>query len=129
MRRYTLVLAFTLLSAHALAQQTQTGISRIVIGVSGGIDSTQALLVCTQAMDRLGYPRRNVLAYTMPGFATGARTLDQARRLMAAIGCDAHEIDIRPAATQMLKDLGLDPCWDNHGFADQVEGVTAVSVA
>jgi NAD+ synthase (glutamine-hydrolysing) len=82
-----------------------TGISRIVIGVSGGIDSTHALLVCAQAMDRLGHPRRNVLAYTMPGFATGTRTLEQARRLMRAIDCDAHEIDIRPAATQMLKDL------------------------
>jgi NAD+ synthase (glutamine-hydrolysing) len=83
-----------------------TGIEKVVIGVSGGIDSTHALLVCAQAMDRLGYPRRNVLAYTMPGFATSARTLDQARRLMRAIGCEAHEADIRPAAIQMLKDIG-----------------------
>jgi NAD+ synthase (glutamine-hydrolysing) len=83
-----------------------TGIRRVVIGVSGGIDSTQALLVCAQAMDRLGYPRRNVLAYTMPGFATSARTLEQARRLMRAIDCEAHELDIRPAAIQMLKDIG-----------------------
>jgi len=83
-----------------------TGIQRVVIGVSGGIDSTQALLVCAQAIDRLGYPRRNVRAYTMPGFATSDRTLAQARRLMAAIGCEAHEIDIRPAALQMLKDIG-----------------------
>lgn len=83
-----------------------TGIRRVVIGISGGIDSTQALLVCAQAMDRLGYPRRNVLAYTMPGFATSARTLEQARGLMKAIGCEAHELDIRPAAIQMLKDIG-----------------------
>ena len=83
-----------------------TGIQRVVIGVSGGIDSTQALLVCAQAIDRLGYPRRNVRAYTMPGFATSDRTLAHARRLMAAIGCEAHEIDIRPAALQMLKDIG-----------------------
>jgi NAD+ synthase (glutamine-hydrolysing) len=83
-----------------------TGIRRVVIGVSGGIDSTQALLVCAQAMDRLGYPRRNVLAYTMPGFATSARTLEQARRLMRAIDCEAHELDIRPAAIQMLRDIG-----------------------
>ena len=83
-----------------------TGIGRVVIGVSGGIDSTQALLVCAQAMDRLGSPRRNVLAYTMPGFATSARTLEQARRLMKAIDCEAHELDIRPAAIQMLKDIG-----------------------
>jgi NAD+ synthase (glutamine-hydrolysing) len=83
-----------------------TGIERVVLGISGGIDSTQALLVCAQALDRLGYPRRNLLAYTMPGFATGARTLAQARRLMAAIGCESHEIDIRPAASQVLKDIG-----------------------
>ncbi len=83
-----------------------TGIERVVIGISGGLDSTQALLVCTQAMDRLGLSRKNILAYTMPGFATSDRTLGQARRLMAAIGCSAHEIDIRPGATQMLKNIG-----------------------
>jgi NAD+ synthase (glutamine-hydrolysing) len=74
--------------------------------VSGGLDSTQALLVCAQAMDRLGYPRSNILAYTMPGFATGERTLAQARQLMEALGCTAHELDIRPACMQMLKDIG-----------------------
>jgi NAD+ synthase (glutamine-hydrolysing) len=83
-----------------------TGIKRVVIGISGGIDSTQALLVSAQAIDRLGCPRTNVHAYTMPGFATGGRTLAQARRLMAAIGCEAHEVDIRPAARQVLKDIG-----------------------
>jgi NAD+ synthase (glutamine-hydrolysing) len=83
-----------------------TGLKRVVIGISGGIDSTQALLVCAQAMDRLGYPRNNVLAYTMPGFATSSRTLEQARRLMHSIGCEPHELDIRPAADQMLTDIG-----------------------
>jgi NAD+ synthase (glutamine-hydrolysing) len=83
-----------------------TGLSQVVIGISGGIDSTQALLVCAQAMDRLGYPRQRVIAYTMPGFATGTRTLEQARRLMKSIGCEAHELDIRPAAQQMLSDIG-----------------------
>lgn len=81
-------------------------IKRVVIGVSGGLDSTHALLVCVQAMDRLGYPRTNVLACTMPGFATSDRTLEQARRLMRAIGCEAMELDIRPSALQMLKDIG-----------------------
>jgi NAD+ synthase (glutamine-hydrolysing) len=79
---------------------------RVVIGVSGGLDSTQALLVCARAMDVLGLPRANVLAYTMPGFATSERTLDQARRLMEAVGARAHEIDIRPSALQMLRDIG-----------------------
>jgi NAD+ synthase (glutamine-hydrolysing) len=82
-----------------------TGIKRVVIGVSGGLDSTHALLVCAQAMDRLRYPRSNILAYTMPGFATSKRTLEQAHRLMNAIGCEAREMDIRPAANQMLKDI------------------------
>jgi NAD+ synthase (glutamine-hydrolysing) len=88
-----------------------TDIEKPVIGVSGGLDSTQALLVCAQAMDRLGHSRSNILAYTMPGFATGERTLAQARQLMRAVGCTAIELDIRPACLQMLKDIG-------HPFAD-----------
>ena len=57
-------------------------------------------------MDLLRHPRSHILAYTMPGFATSRRTLDQARRLMGAIGVTAHEIDIRPSALQMLEDIG-----------------------
>ena len=83
-----------------------TGIERIVIGVSGGLDSTHALIVAARAMDRLGHPRSNVLAYTMPGFATGEHTLRNAHRLMKALGVSASELDIRPAASQMLQDLG-----------------------
>ncbi len=83
-----------------------TGLKRVVIGISGGLDSTQALLVCADAMDRLKLPRSNILAYTMPGFATSTRTLAQARRLMKAIGCETNELDIRPACLQMLKDIG-----------------------
>jgi NAD+ synthase (glutamine-hydrolysing) len=84
---------------------------RVVIGVSGGLDSTQALIVCARAMDVMGLPRTNILAYTMPGFATSERTLDQSRRLMQAVGCTAAEIDIRPSCLQMFKDIG-------HPFAD-----------
>jgi NAD+ synthase (glutamine-hydrolysing) len=82
-----------------------TGIEKIVIGVSGGLDSTQALIVAARVVDRLGLPRENVLAYTMPGFATGRHTLRNAHRLMEALGVSASEMDIRPAATQMLRDL------------------------
>jgi NAD+ synthase (glutamine-hydrolysing) len=82
------------------------GIENIVIGVSGGLDSTHALIVAAHAMDRLGLPRRNVLAYTMPGFATSAYTLGNAHRLMEALEVSAHELDIRPAATLMLRDIG-----------------------
>jgi NAD+ synthase (glutamine-hydrolysing) len=82
-----------------------TGIRKIVIGVSGGLDSTHALIVAARAMDRLGLSRENVLAYTMPGFATGQRTLRNAHRLMESLGVSAEELDIRPSATQMLRDL------------------------
>ncbi|MEX8520573.1 MAG: NAD(+) synthase [Leptothrix sp. (in: b-proteobacteria)] len=91
----------------ALVQRmASAGLQKLVIGVSGGLDSTHALLVCAKAMDRLGLPRRNLLAYTMPGFATSSRTLDQALRLMASLGCTASQIDIRPSCLQMLKDIG-----------------------
>ncbi|HEX7053468.1 MAG TPA: NAD(+) synthase [Burkholderiales bacterium] len=83
-----------------------TGTEKLVIGVSGGLDSTQALIVCARAMDELGLPRRNILAYTMPGFATSTRTRSQAWQLMRAVGASAQEIDIRPSCLQMLKDLG-----------------------
>jgi NAD+ synthase (glutamine-hydrolysing) len=83
-----------------------TGIEKIVIGVSGGLDSTHALIVAARAVDRLELPRQNVLAYTMPGFATSEHTLRNAHRLMNALGVSAQELDIRPAATQMLRDIG-----------------------
>ncbi len=95
------------IQVQALLQRLQaSGHQKVVIGISGGLDSTHALLVCAKAMDRLGLPRTNILAYTMPGFATSERTLDQARKLMQVVGCTAHEIDIRPSCIQMLKDLG-----------------------
>ncbi len=81
-------------------------IRRLVIGVSGGLDSTQALLVAAQAFDRLGRPRSDILAYTMPGFATGEHTKGNALRLMQALGVTWEELDIRPAARQMLADIG-----------------------
>jgi NAD+ synthase (glutamine-hydrolysing) len=83
-----------------------TGIERIVIGVSGGLDSTHALIVAARAMDRLGLPRANVLGYTLPGFATSARTLRNAHALMKALGVSAAEMDIKPSANQMLRDIG-----------------------
>jgi NAD+ synthase (glutamine-hydrolysing) len=95
------------IQVQALIQRlSSAGIKKVVIGVSGGLDSTHALLVCAKAMDRLGLPRTNILAYTMPGFATSERTLRQARELMEVVGCSAAEIDIRPSCIQMLKDLG-----------------------
>ena len=95
------------IQVQGLAKRLEaSGIKRPVIGISGGLDSTQALLVTAQAMDMLSLPRKNILGCTMPGFATSARTLDQARRLMSAVGCEAIEIDIRPSCLQMLEDIG-----------------------
>jgi NAD+ synthase (glutamine-hydrolysing) len=94
------------IQVQGLAQRlAATGIERAVIGVSGGLDSAQALLVAARAMDRLRLPRTNVLGYTMPGFATSDRTRANALRLMAALGVSSAEIDIRSSATQMLRDL------------------------
>lgn len=81
------------------------GAPKAVIGVSGGLDSTHALIVAAKAMDRLGRPRSDIHAFTMPGFATGASTKSYATRLSKALGVTFEEIDIRPAAEQMLDDL------------------------
>ncbi len=96
---------------------------RVVIGVSGGLDSTHALIVAARAMDLLGLPRSNILAFTMPGFATGDATKSNAWALMRALDVTAAELDIRPAARQMLADL-------DHPFArgEEVYDVTFENV-
>ena len=83
----------------------------LVIGISGGLDSTHALIVAAKAMDRLGRPRTDIRGYTLPGFATSDGTKANAWRLMEAFGIAAEEIDIRPTATTMLENIG-------HAFAD-----------
>ncbi|HTT28792.1 MAG TPA: NAD(+) synthase [Solirubrobacteraceae bacterium] len=102
-----------------------TGIKKIVIGVSGGLDSTHALIVAARAVDRLGLPRENVLAYTMPGFATSEHTLGNAHRLMRALGVSASELDIRPAATQMLRDLAHPAAFGESVYDITYENVQA----
>src|SRR4029079_4406319 len=81
------------------------GQPKVVIGVSGGLDSTHALIVAAKAMDRLGRPRSDILAFTMPGFATGETTKSYATRLSKSLGVTFEELDITPAAGQMLDDL------------------------
>src|SRR6201996_1514134 len=87
-----------------------TGSKKVVIGVSGGLDSTQALLVACRAFDLLGKPRSDIEAVTLPGFATGDQSKGYAWALMQALGVKAREVDIRPLAMQLLKDL-------DHPFA------------
>ncbi len=82
-----------------------TGIRRVCIGVSGGLDSTHALIVAAKAFDRLGWPRSDILGFTMPGFATGEATKANAWTLMRSLGVTAEEIDIKPLAQQMLASL------------------------
>ena len=95
------------IQVHGLMKRfASSGLNRVVIGVSGGLDSTQALIVAAKTMDRIGVPRKNILAYTMPGFATSDLTLQNSRQLMAALGVTANEIDIKPACLQMFKDIG-----------------------
>jgi len=95
------------IQVHSLLKRlTATDISRVVIGVSGGLDSTQALIVAAKTMDHMGLPRKNILAYTMPGFATSDLTRSNALQLMDVLGVSAAAIDIRPACLQMFRDLG-----------------------
>lgn len=94
------------IQVQGLAKRLKSsGISNIVIGISGGLDSTHALIVAARTMDALGLPRSNIKAYTMPGFATSKKTHDNALNLMKALRVEANEIDIKPACLQMLKDI------------------------
>lgn len=108
------------IQSHGLRQRLEaTGVKRLVIGVSGGLDSTQALLVAAHAFDQLGLPRSDILAYTLPAFGTSDRTRANAWALMKALGVTAAEIDMTPACRQMLTDIG-------HPFA---EGVPLYDIA
>jgi NAD+ synthase (glutamine-hydrolysing) len=85
-----------------------TGIRRVVLGLSGGLDSSLALLVAVRTFELLQMPREDVLAVTMPGFGTTERTLGNARQLAQALGVELREIDIRAACTQHMRDIGLE---------------------
>jgi NAD+ synthase (glutamine-hydrolysing) len=99
------------IQVSALVQRlTAIGRPKIVIGVSGGLDSSQALIVAAKAMDLLERPRADILAYTMPGFGTTDATKANATALANALGVSFNELDIRPAAEQMLTDM-------DHPFA------------
>ena len=87
------------------------GNPKVVIGVSGGLDSTHALLVAAQAMDRMGRPRTDILAFTMPGFATSDHTRNNAVALAEALGVTFETLDITPACRALLEGIG-------HPFAD-----------
>lgn len=102
---------------------TAIGGPKVVIGISGGLDSTHALIVAAKAMDRLGRPRTDIHGFTMPGFATGETTKGYAWALARSLGITMAELDIRPAARQMLDDI-------DHPYAegDEVYDITFENV-
>jgi NAD+ synthase (glutamine-hydrolysing) len=114
------------IQVSGLAQRLRaTGLRKVVVGISGGLDSTQALLVCAQAFDLLGLPRDGILAYTLPGFATSDHTKSNAWALMKSLGVTAAELDIKPAAKQMLADIGHPYSTGNSVYDITFENVQA----
>lgn len=103
--------AFNIQVSGLVQRMRSIGGPKPVIGVSGGLDSTHALLVVARAMDLMGRPRSDILAYTMPGFATSEHTKSNAIALAESVGASIETIDIRPLAIEMLERLG-------HPFAD-----------
>ncbi len=102
------------IQVNGLAKRLRhTGSKRAVIAVSGGLDSTLALLVTAKTFDILGLPRENIYAVTMPGFGTTERTYNNAISLMKAMKTTIDEIDIKPACLQHFKDIGHDPSVHN----------------
>ncbi|MCL2034060.1 MAG: NAD(+) synthase [Oscillospiraceae bacterium] len=97
---------FSLQVRSLAARMENIGISRLVVGVSGGLDSTAALLVSAAAMDTLGLPRENITGITMPGFGTSLRTLENAMLLLEKTGVTKREISIKPSVLQHLEDIG-----------------------
>jgi NAD+ synthase (glutamine-hydrolysing) len=98
---------FSIQTAGLAKRLEHVGVPRVVLGLSGGLDSTLALLVAVRTFELLGRAHDNILAITMPGFGTTSRTLGNARALAAALGVELREIDIRPACEQHIKDIGL----------------------
>ncbi|HTM80157.1 NAD(+) synthase [Asticcacaulis sp.] len=95
------------IQVHGLMQRLSTSNTQnVVIGISGGLDSTHAVIVACKAFDRLGLPRANIHGYTMPGFGTSTGSRNDALKLMKALGISAEVLDIRPAAKRMLLDIG-----------------------
>ena len=99
---------FSIQVAGLAKRLVHTGCKNVVVGISGGLDSTLALLVCVRTYDKLGYDRKGIIGVTMPGFGTTDRTHSNAVRLMKELGITQLEISIRDACIQHFKDIGHD---------------------
>ena len=99
---------FSIQTSGLAKRLVHTHAKSAVVGISGGLDSTLALLVCVQAFDRLGWPRRGIIGVTMPGFGTTDRTHSNAVRLMESLGVTVREISITKACIQHFADIGHD---------------------
>ena len=100
---------FSIQTTGLAKRMTHTGLKKLVLGISGGLDSTLALLVAGQTVDMLDLPRKNIIAITMPGFGTTGRTYENALNLMKSMGVDCREIDIKASCLQHFRDIGHDP--------------------
>jgi len=100
---------FSIQTSGLAKRLTHTGLNKMVLGISGGLDSTLALLVAGQTADVLDLPRKNIIAITMPGFGTTGRTHENALNLMKSMGVDLREIDIKASCLQHFRDIGHDP--------------------
>lgn len=99
---------FNIQVAGLAKRLTHTGCDKVVIGISGGLDSTLALLVCIRTFDKLNLSRKGILGVTMPGFGTTDRTYTNAINLMKSLGVTIREISIRKACVQHFEDIGHD---------------------
>ena len=102
------------IQVNALATRLHhTHITHVVLGISGGLDSTLALLVCARTCDKLGLSRQNIIGITMPGFGTTDRTYQNATQLVTNLGATLREISIKDACNQHFKDIAHDPTLHN----------------
>ena len=99
---------FSIQIAGLAKRLVHTGCKTVVVGISGGLDSTLALLVCVKTFDKLGLSRKGIVGITMPGFGTTGRTHHNAVELMRSLGVTSREISIREACIQHFKDIGHD---------------------
>lgn len=108
--------AFAIQCGALRTRMEHTGIKKLVLGVSGGLDSTLALLVCVRTLDSMGLDRRNLTGITLPGFGTTDRTYNNAVGMMKALGIEWREINIKEACLLHLRDIGHDPAVHDSAY-------------